>query len=557
MNNLHNNKSILFKRWQSLRIYNIAILCAFVIFYLIGTLQSYTLFSTPAVFNLPLIMPTAAIFLCAYLIKALVNKQDQLSMRLIPLITLFTTLFITINSHFETATSQNSFLYFTLLLPLFYAYILSYNFKLLVINNIVVILSYSFTAVVGETSMLVFTFNLLFLSVLIFLTIYSHIKNNRATANRNTIQTIPQEALEAHHALYLKTIIHDIRQPLTSLSLYSELLGNKESDPQQKLVIENLRSASTQLDHWLSSLLELAALDANSVKANIKNVALEKCLSKVIKKQSLIASSQGMKLKVRLHNSVLKTDAKLLSEIIDNLLSNALIHGSQKQGEVILLTAHQQDKSSVIQVWNRGKGIHEEQLKALFDEHYYANNSQHNKAKGIGLGLALSQRKAKLLKSKISVKTSTNGSCFSIKIAQGSNTETAPAKPSLRQENNAHILLIDDDESILSALSMLLQNWGYSVDCAVNSEQALQFLETSSFALIISDYQLPGNTNGIGLIKLAQQKHNIPALLLTGDIDPDKLKEGESRSYKILHKPIKPPVLRLLLRRLLIEESTE
>ncbi|GLS90936.1 hypothetical protein GCM10007916_20030 [Psychromonas marina] len=421
-----------------------------------------------------------------------------------------------------------------------------------------VIICYSFTAVVGEISTLVFIFNLLFLFTLIFLTIYSHIKNNRGTVKVNT-PDIPSSSakLKDNHAVYLKTIIHDIRQPLTSLSLYGELLSNKDNDPQQKLVIENLLSASTQLDHWLSSLLELAALDANSVKANIKNITVQKCLAKVIEKQSKIAESQGMKLKIRLHRSVLKTDAKLLSEIIDNLLSNARIHGSQKLGEVILLTAHQQHKNIVIQVWNRGKGIGAAQLKALFDEQYYANNPKHNKAKGIGLGLALSQRKAKLLNSEINVKTSANGSCFSLQIAEGVKTEVVAKKSMLGQENSAHILLIDDDESILSALSMLLQNWGYSVDCASDSEQAIQLLASTSFALIISDYQLPDNKNGVELIKLAQQKQHLPALLLTGDIDPDKLKEGELRSYKILHKPIKPPVLRLLLRRLLAEGNVE
>ncbi|WP_413700125.1 response regulator [Psychromonas sp. KJ10-10] len=119
------------------------------------------------------------------------------------------------------------------------------------------------------------------------------------------------------------------------------------------------------------------------------------------------------------------------------------------------------------------------------------------------------------------------------------------------QAKKQDILLIDDDKSILSALSMLLENWGYVVHCAESSEQAIKALEKQQFALIISDYRLPGAKNGLDLIKIAQQKQDIESVLLTGEVDPDKLQEGEFEHYKVLHKPIKPAALRILIRQLL------
>jgi len=551
MSNIQTNKEFLFKRWQSLRIYNIVILSAFLFFYAIGTLQSYTAFDPPAAFNLPFILPFAAIILCAYLIHCLISQKDKQSILLIPLLTLFTTLFITINSHFETATSQNSFLYFTLLLPLFFAYLLSYNFQLLIANNFVAIVSYTFTAVVGDTSTLVFILNLLFLFTLGFLTIYSHIKNNTYTSKGNVVKATRGPTLNKHNSLYLKTIIHDIRQPLSSLSLYSHLLEKQLKDEKQQALLDNLLGASNQLDRWLSSLLELATLDSKSQQTNLKNTPLETCLSPVIKKYDSIAIAQGMQLKVHLCKAALHTDSKLLNDIIDNLLSNALLHGAQQQGGKILIAARPLNGAINIQVYNKGKAMSHEHLNSLFDELYYSKNPNHNKAKGLGLGLPISQRKASLLNTTISVKTSENGSCFSILIPQGVETIEQTAAMKITQENCEHILLIDDDVSILAALSMLLENWGYSVECAESSEQAINALENKQFALIISDYRLPGDKNGIDLIKIAQQKQGIPSVLLTGEVDPDKLKEGEFRSYKILHKPIKPAALRLLLRQLL------
>jgi len=546
MSNIQTNQASLFQRWQSLRVYNIGIHIAFLCFYIVGTAQSYSFFSSPPVFYAPLSVLLAAVFLSAYLIHCLINKKDQLCIFLTPILTLFTTLFMAMNSQFEHTASSNSFLYLILLLPFFYGYILSYDARLLIANNLIVMISYTFVAVVGEANILVFMFNLIFLLTLSFLTTYSNLRN---TSNRIQQQQ-REKILERQHPIYLKSIIHDIRQPLSSLSLYSHLLQDTAKDPQQKIIIENLLRSSTQLDRWLSSLLELATLDAKKLQANIKNVPIESCLSTVVKKHKAKANSQGILLKTRFKNIVLYTDSKLLSEIIDNLLSNALLHGSQEKGDIILLTARQQMGSINIQVWNKGNKIANEQFNSLFDEQYYANNSHHDKAKGIGLGLAISQRKALLLNTKIKATTFDNGNCFSISVAKGIEIKSNDALINLRKENSERILLVDDDPSILIALSMLLKSWGYHVDCAGSSEQAIHLLTNASFFLIISDYRLPGNKTGIDLIQLAQQKNNIPAVLLTGDIEPEQLKGGE-RNYKMLHKPVKPAALRLLLRQLI------
>ena len=524
-------------------------MCAFLFFYCAGSLQSYSFFSPPAVFNLPLLLSFTAIFICAYLIHCLIAEKDQQSIILIPILTLFTTLFITINSHFEVQTSQNSFLYFTLLLPLFYAYILSYNLKLLIANNIIVIVSYSFTAVIGETAPLVFILNLVFLFTLVLLTIYSHIRNNNDSPKIAT--TTAPSALGPRNSLYLRSLVHDIRQPLSSLSLYSHLIEKQLTNEKQHTLVNNFREASSQLERWLSSLLELATLDSKSQKINLKNIPLKTCLSSVIKRQEIAAVAQGMILKTRIPKAVIHTDSKILNDIIDNLLSNALLHGQQQLGTHVLLTARFVQDEINLQVWNKGPRISNEHINSLFDELYYSKNPAHNKAKGLGLGLALSQRKAQLLNSKIEVKTSDNGSCFSIRIPKGIELKESNSSFHLSKEKNEKILLIDDDAGVLGALSMLLDNWGYSVYCAANSEQAINALNKQKFAMIISDYRLPGQNNGIELIKIANEIQKIPSLLLTGEADPDKLKEGELKDYRVLQKPIKPAALRLLLRQVL------
>ncbi|WP_413700124.1 sensor histidine kinase [Psychromonas sp. KJ10-10] len=424
MSDIHNNKYVLFKRWQSLRVYNIVILSAFLFFYALGTIQSYSAFSPPAMFNLPLFIPITAIFLCVYLIHCLIENKNRHSVFLLPVLTLFSTLFITINGHFETEVSRNSFLYFSLLLPLFYTYILSYNFQLLIANNFIVVLSYVFSAIVGQTSGLVLTVNLFLLLVLIFLTLSSHIKINANLNKKSLVKTPQKPTFNQQNSAYLKSIIHDIRQPLSSLALYTHLLEKQIEGSKHSVLIDNLLASSNQLDRWLSSLLELAILDSKSLPINEKNIPIDSCFSNVIKKHTKIAESKSMLLKVRLVKAVIFTDSKLLCDIIDHLIDNAFIHGTQEKGTTVLLTARHLNPQAIhIQIWNKGVAINNEHLNSLFDELYYSKNPNHNKAKGLGLGLglALSQRKAHLLNTSIKVKTSEKGSCFSITIKKAQN----------------------------------------------------------------------------------------------------------------------------------------
>ena len=149
--------------------------------------------------------------------------------------------------------------------------------------------------------------------------------------------------------------------------------------------------------------------------------------------------------------------------------------------------------------------------------------------------------------------SNSHGSRFSLVLAIA---KTAPTDVDLNKLSNPSvqykILLIDDDQGILSALTMLLENWGYVVDCANNAEQGLQKYHSTNYNLVISDYRLPYQKTGLDIIKAIRKQDNIPAILLTGEADPGKLKETDKDiNYKILNKPVKPASLRVLLKQLL------
>ncbi|MDA7746804.1 hybrid sensor histidine kinase/response regulator, partial [Psychromonas sp.] len=543
-------------RWQSLRPFNITIICSIIFFFTIGIGQSYTIFNSTPIFSTPLFIPLTILILCVIELHGIINKKDLLAQRIAPIMSILITLFITINSHFQEQTQLNSFLYLVLLLPLFYSYLFTYNTPYLIANNIFLVICYVVASIIGETDALVFLFNSAFLITLCYLTIFTQLRSNKPNEQPSVPSLEKQSILSQKSSRYLNRIIHDIRQPLSSLSLYSHLLETKLVNTPHLKLAKNIKQSSEDLDRWITSLLDLARLDGSTITANVSEFTLASALLPTIKKYQYQASTIGIQLTSRIPDLTVKTDNRLLTEIIETLLSNAIVHGRQTKGANILFSVRHYSDKVLLQVWNQGKKIDPTIFESLFDEIAQADNPLHNKSKGIGLGLAVAQRKAILCDTIIKADTNEHGSRFGLIL----KTAQIPKKQIELNKLSNHsltykILLIDDDQSILSALSMLLENWGYRVDCAETAEAGLQLYDTSKYDLIISDYRLPSEKTGIDVIKAIKEKNNTPAVLLTGEADPEKLKEvqetGNALNYKILNKPVKPASLRFLIKQLL------
>ena len=130
---------------------------------------------------------------------------------------------------------------------------------------------------------------------------------------------------------YLNSIIHDIRQPLSSLSLYSHLLEKKLTDTQHLQLAQSIKHSSEELERWISSLLDLSRLDSNAITPTITEFKLSSALSPIIQKYQQQALLKGINFSTRLPDMTVKGDIRLITSIVDALLSNAMVHGSQEK----------------------------------------------------------------------------------------------------------------------------------------------------------------------------------------------------------------------------------
>jgi len=275
-----------------------------------------------------------------------------------------------------------------------------------------------------------------------------------------------------------------------------------------------------------------------------------------------MADKNGLELRIRTCLYHIKTDPVLLSTMLRNLIQNALLY--TKKGKV-LISCRKKGNKILIQVWDTGRGIAEENQHIIFEEFQQLNNPERDQNKGLGLGLSICKRLADLLKIDFSLKSQLGkGSVFSLEIpilsdakVEALSSQKVPFK--LLDENPKYheqvILLIDDNSAVIEAMTTLLENWGCTVLKASSVEETVVIAKDymSKVDIIIADYRLRKDTTGVEAIEAFNRYsgYSVPSLLLTGDTSPEIMREVSAHGLPVLHKPIKEPQLKVVIARLL------
>jgi CheY-like chemotaxis protein len=118
-------------------------------------------------------------------------------------------------------------------------------------------------------------------------------------------------------------------------------------------------------------------------------------------------------------------------------------------------------------------------------------------------------------------------------------------------------LLVEDDETLRSAVSGLLERWGIRVVAANGLEQVRRILDDPevSPAILIADYSLRDGVNGADVADFVAERlgRPIPSVIMTADTAPAQIAAIRARGRPVLIKPVSPPRLRVLMHNLLFE----
>ncbi len=368
-----------------------------------------------------------------------------------------------------------------------------------------------------------------------------------AKAKAGELAAAKQEAERANVAKsrFLAAASHDLRQPLQTMSLLQGMLADDISEPTASNLIKRLEKTIGIMSSLLDNLLNINQLEAGAIEPKLIDFDVGDLLRQLHGEFELQALNSGLALRAVPCHLRVHSDPRLLEQILRNMLSNATKYTNHGK---VLLGCRRHGNSLSIEVCDTGTGIPETELSAIFKEFHQLENHAGRQPKGLGLGLAIVQRIADLIKAPISVRSRLGrGSIFAVEVplAVGPAPLDLPARSETdvndRVLERGHaVLIVEDDLEVRDTLKLALDSRGYRALTARDGAQALDMIgeRGSDLGLIIADYNLPG-PDGIEVVSKIEEAvgRKIPAILLTGDISAAALREIAGKGHVHLYKP--------------------
>jgi signal transduction histidine kinase/CheY-like chemotaxis protein len=348
---------------------------------------------------------------------------------------------------------------------------------------------------------------------------------------------------------FLAMASHELRTPAQDLSnRAATLAANPNLSPAVRGDAEDIYQRSQLINEMFGAMLNLSLLDAGKKTPNKRQLQLGPILRAIADENRSDAQKKGLSLRLVGTTASIISDGPMLSVIISNLVRNAIRYTSH--GHILLGARVKRAAGTVsIQVLDTGPGIEPEDQQHVFGAFYQVDTPKTHAAQGVGLGLAIVQRFAALLDATISLRSIVGrGSQFAVTVPLSTTPVQEEADDDMPLQTSRLIALVDDNEEILESTTALLRSWGHRVVWASSGEGIVFALSTENSApdLIIADYQLHDNENGIDVIERLRSEYNedIPALLVTGDGTPGTLERARGRGVPLLQSPVAAKSLR-------------
>lgn len=362
---------------------------------------------------------------------------------------------------------------------------------------------------------------------------------------------------------FLAAASHDLRQPTHALGMFVARLAQLPHDREMRHLIGNLEASVRAMQDLLDALLDVSRLDAGAVPAQVQVFPLAMVFEQLQGVQGPVADDKRLRLRVRTPRLWVRSDAGLLYRILLNLLGNALRY-TRRGGVLIGCRRSRGGSHAWIEIWDTGVGIEPEHQQEIFREFFQIDNPERDRSKGLGLGLNIVERTARLLGHELQVcSIPGRGSRFRIEVPLAEPRVDSAQTPAAASEDTAgvddevrglRVLLIEDDALSAEAVRGLLESWGCQV-AVVDGLQSAQRALGEGFApdVLLSDFRLRADETGPDVVRQlrAQLTRRVPACLMSGDTDAALIQSCRDAGMPLLHKPVRPAKLRTLLRRLI------
>jgi len=350
---------------------------------------------------------------------------------------------------------------------------------------------------------------------------------------------------------FLAAASHDILQPLNAARLYVTSLVERQRLGEDAQLIGNIDASLDAVEEILGALLDISRLDTGAMRPEIKIFRIDELLRQLEVEFQPLAQDKGLQLHFVPCSLAVKSDRRLLRRLLQNLVSNAIKYTPKGR---VLVGCRRRAGRLRIDVYDTGLGIPQSKKQAIFQEFHRLDQGA-RVARGLGLGLSIVERIARVLDHRIEVASTVGrGSQFSVEVPLSA---AIPARAPLRDNADVDrgqladicVLCIDNEPTILDGMETLLGGWGCRVVKAADLTSALAALAESRLVpdALLVDYHLGEETGVEAIAELRRRFTGAAAILITADRGAAVREEARAQRVQVLNKPVKPAALRALL----------
>jgi Na+/proline symporter/signal transduction histidine kinase/CheY-like chemotaxis protein len=351
---------------------------------------------------------------------------------------------------------------------------------------------------------------------------------------------------------FLAAASHDILQPLNAARLYVTSLVERKSGGEDTRLVENIDDSLEAIEEILGALLDISRLDAGAISTSITSFKIGDLMRSLEIEFAPIARAKGLKLTFVPCSLPVESDRLLLRRLLQNLISNAIKYTPRGR---VLVGCRRRGQSLQIGIYDTGVGIPVLKRGEIFKEFHRLEQGARI-ARGLGLGLSIVERLARVLNHGIAIDANAGGGSFfsvTVPTAKAVNHTAAvtSATPLSRTPMSGSLIVcIENDAAILDGMKTLLTAWDAEVIAVADPEAAIQAIEAAGRRVtgLLVDYHLDRG-NGIAAIREIRRRFGeaIPAILITADRSPHVRLAAREENVAVLNKPVKPASLRALL----------
>jgi len=351
---------------------------------------------------------------------------------------------------------------------------------------------------------------------------------------------------------FLAAASHDILQPLNAARLYVTSLVERQKGGEDSRLVENIDESLEAIEEILGALLDISRLDAGAMTPAISSFKMADLMRSLEIEFAPSARAKGLELTFVPCSLAAQSDRLMLRRLLQNFISNAVKYTPHGR---VLVGCRRRGQSLQISVHDTGVGIPVPKRGEIFKEFHRLEQGARI-ARGLGLGLSIVERLARVLNHGIAIGANrSGGSMFSVTVPTASavnhTAAVTSATPLARTPiSGALIVCIENDATILDGMKTLLKAWQAEVIAVTDPDAAMEAIEAAGGHVtgLLVDYHLDRG-NGLAAIREVRRRfgETIPAILITADRSPHVRAAARDENIAVLNKPVKPASLRALL----------